>query len=161
MEGDVLVENPTFFKACRQYCIRFMYKSKSYVRYCTMPIDSKLKDVEEYLCSIFLKENFEISKYSHEQAYILNEQETILEKDDGWNIGLYWKDGIQWELELNIDGKHSEIMIVTEVDTTEKEIFEKMKEVNPLVQHISTIYQTECWIKNNISREKAGGTLSI
>lgn len=143
------MKNILFFKKYQQYYVRFKYESKSYTRYCIVPISWKFKDVEKYLRTIFTKKKFAILKYSQRLVYLFNEKEVIVKKVDDWNIGLYWRDAIQWEIEMKNKNEYLEIVIVTESYTTEKELFKRIKEDYPLVQQISTVYQTECWVKND------------
>lgn len=92
---------------------------------------------------LFYKDTFSILQYSQQPVF-----DATMEKEDGYNICLHWRDGIQWEIEMNIAKKNIEVIIVTAKLVSEKTLFDKLKAVYPSAYEISTFYKTECWIKN-------------
>lgn len=132
----------------QQYCIRFKYENKIYLRYLTVPSSWELNDVEKYLRIIFFKDTFIILKCSQKKVILFKERHYISPKEDE-KISLYWHDGILWEFDMTIGAKKMEITLVSETAITEEYLFEKLKESYIEAENMSTFYKTECWIKNN------------
>uniref|UniRef100_UPI003D52AE88 hypothetical protein n=1 Tax=Brochothrix campestris TaxID=2757 RepID=UPI003D52AE88 len=135
------------FSEYQQFNIILRYKKRLYHKYCTVPQNWTKKKMESYLCVLFTEEIPTIIEMKSSPVLLFNENMTVLKKEDGYSVGKHWKDGIQWE--IHITPSKEIITIITDVLTSENELFISIMEKYPMLKEISTVYKTECWIKND------------
>lgn len=138
-----------FVDTYQQFHVHIRYEDRLFEKYCTVPIHWTFKDLEKYLRLLFYKDTFVILRYSKHPVFLFNKKTATLENEDEYSIGLHWRDGIQWEIDMNIDQENIAVIIVTESLISEKVLFDKLNDTYPSSRDISTVYKTECWIKNN------------
>ena len=139
----------TYFEAYKQFCVYFNYRNQSFIRYCTVPMSWAFKDVQKYLYILCNKATLRDLKYHQKSVFLYNKKKATFKIDEGFNIDVFWRDGIEWEIEMLPDKKTSQVTVVTESLISVNQLFEKVKQSYPLAKDISIFYKKECWIKNN------------
>ncbi|SPP29354.1 hypothetical protein [Brochothrix thermosphacta] len=139
----------TYFEAYKQFCVRFNYNKRSFIRYCTVSMSWTFKDVQKYLYILCKKGTLRVLKYHQKSVFLYNNSETTFKIDEGCNVNVFWRDGIEWEIEMLLGKKISIVTVVAASPISENQLFEKLKEHCLMVKDMSTVYKKDCWIKND------------
>lgn len=148
-KGLYLMDKAESFDCYQKFYMYFRYENELFSRHCIVPFNWMVNEVEKYLKYVFYKPSFNLLRYTQENVYLLSKEHLTSNEIGDNTIGLYWKEGIQWNTSMQLQGKKLEVIFISDSFYSEKKLLKTLEVIYPTVKNIVNTYQIDCWIKNS------------